>query len=472
METIRITDMTLPACAAIPGASFSFKERLEIAKSLDRLRPDMLELPALENRTSDALLMRTISTTVRNCGVSMPVGFTKEEADDAWAAVSKAAKPRLRLEIPLSTVQMEYICRKKPAAVMAIAEELTTYCRSLCSDIDFCAGDATRADPEFLREAIRMAIRCGATTVTICDSAGTKLPTELAEFLTALQKDIPELSTVTLAVRCVNELSMAEACAVSAMVSGVREVKAALIGSSFPSLPALAHILALRGDELGYRCHVNTMEMQRLQKQVSWIVHARQGSASPFEGSERAKAEEGYTLSSHDDMEAVAKAAVRLGYDLSEEDLSKVYDAFRTAAEKKDLSARELEAIIASVALQVPPTYVIKGFVINSGSQMRATAHIAMEKDGRELRGLCAGDGPIDACFLAIEQIAGTHYELDDFQIQAVTEGREAMGSAFVKLRSGSRLYSGSGISTDIIDAAIHAYVSALNKIAYEEAVQ
>ena len=214
------------------------------------------------------------------------------------------------------------------------------------------------------------------------------------------------------------------------------------------------------------------MEMQRLQKQVSWIVRTRQDGASPFEGSERAKDEEGYTLSSHDGMDAVSKAAVHLGYDLSEEDLSKVYDAFRSAAEKKDLSARELEAIIASVALQVPPPYTIKGFVINSGSQMRATAHIAMEKDGRELRGLCAGDGPIDACFLAIEQIAGTHYELDDFQIQAVTEGREAMGSAFVKLRSGSRLYSGSGISTDIIDAAIHAYVSALNKIAYEEAVQ
>ncbi len=473
METIRITDMTLPACAAIPGASFSFKERLEIAKSLDRLRPDMLELPALENRTSDALLMRTISTTVRSCGVSMPVGFTKEEADDAWAAVSKAAKPRLRLEIPLSTVQMEYHCRKKPAAVLAMAEELTTYCRSLCDDVDFCAGDATRADGAFLRDAIRTAIRCGATTVTLCDSAGTKLPAELAAFITDLRRDVPELDSVTLAVRCVNELSMAEACAMSAIGAGAREVKAVLIGENSPSLPALAHILALRGDELGYRCNVNTMEMQRLRKQVSWIVHARQGGASsPFEGSELARAEEGMTLSSHDGMDAVAKAAARLGYDLSEEDLGKVYDAFRSAAEKKDLSARELEAIIASVALQVPPTYVLKGFVINSGSQMRATAHIAMEKDGRELRGLCAGDGPIDACFLAIEQIAGTHYELDDFQIQAVTEGREAMGSAFVKLRSGSKLYSGSGISTDIIDAAIHAYVSALNKIAYEEAVQ
>jgi len=469
METIRITDRTLPECAAIPGMSLSFKERLEIAKCLDRLRPDVLELPALENPTADALLMRTISTTVRSCGVSMPVGFTRPEADAAWAAVSRAEKPRLRLEIPLSTVQMEYICRKKPAAVMAMAEDLLTYCRSLCPDVDFCAGDATRADPEFLRQALRMAVRCGASTVTVCDSAGTLLPEELASFLTDLRRDVPELDSVCLAVRCVNELSMAEACAMSAIGAGVREVKAVLLGDNSPSLPALAHALALRGDALGYRCGVNTMEMQRLQKQVNWIVRARRDGSS-LENAPRT--EETLTLSSHDDAEALAKAAARLGYDLSPEDLQKVEEAFRAAAARKDVSARELEAIIASVALQVPPTYTLKGFVINSGSQMRSTAHIAVEKDGRELRGLCAGDGPIDAAFLAIEQIAGTHYELDDFQIQAVTEGREAMGSAFVKLRSGAKLYSGSGISTDIIDAAIHAYISALNKIAYEEAVQ
>ncbi len=470
METIRITDRTLPECAAIPGMSLSFKERLEIAKCLDRLRPDMLELPALENPTADALLMRTISTTVRSCGVSMPVGFTRAEADAAWAAVSRAEKPRLRLEIPLSTVQMEYLCRKKPAAVLAMAEDQLTYCRGLCPDVDFCAGDATRADPEFLREALRMAVRCGASTVTVCDSAGTLLPEELAAFLMDLRRDVPELDGINLAVRCVNELSMAEACAMSAIGAGAREVKAVLLGDNSPSLPALAHALALRGDALGYRCAVNTMEMQRLQKQVNWIVRARQNGASMEAAPGRM--EETLTLSSHDDTEALAKAAARLGYDLSEEDLKKVEEAFRAAAARKDVSARELEAIIASVALQVPPTYTLKGFVINSGSQMRSTAHIAVEKDGRELRGLCAGDGPIDAAFLAIEQIAGTHYELDDFQIQAVTEGREAMGSAFVKLRSGAKLYSGSGISTDIIDAAIHAYISALNKIAYEEAVQ
>jgi len=401
----------------------------------------------------------------------MPAGFTREEADAAWAAISRAARPRLRLEIPLSTVQMEYICRKKPQAVMSMIGEMVSYCHSLCSDVDFCAGDATRSDPAFLRDAVRLAVSSGATTVTVCDSAGTMMPAELADFLTSLRRDIPELDSVNLAVRCVNELSMAEACVMSALGAGVREVKAVLTGGNSPSLPAIVHTLSLRGDELGYRCGVNTMEMQRLQKQVNWIVRARRDGA-PADGNSRLPAETGFTLSRHDDVEAVTKAAVRLGYDLAEDDLKKVYEAFRDAAEKKDVSSRELEAIIASVALQVPPTYVLKGFVINSGSAMRATAHIALEKDGREMRGLCAGDGPIDASFLAIEQIAGTHYELDDFQIQAVTEGREAMGSAFVKLRSGSKLYSGSGISTDIIDAAIHAYVSALNKIAYEEAVQ
>ena len=471
METIRITDMTLPECMSIPAVSLSFKERLEIAKCLGRLSPDVLELPALENKTADALLVRTISTTVRGCGVSMPAGLTAGEADEAWAAIAKAERPRLRVEVPLSTVQMEYLLRKKPKAVLETAEKQLSYCKSLCPDLDFCAGDATRADAPFLREAIRMAIRCGATTITLCDSAGVMLPAELAEFITSLKQDVPELADVGIAVRCTDELSMAAACAMAAIAAGAREVKASLVGEKPLSLPAFAHVLALRGDELGFRSGVSTMEMQRLQKQVNWIVFSRQGN-SPFSAGLRGLSEEGPALSIHDDKAAVAAVAAKLGYDLSGEDLDAVDEAFRAAAANKDLSERELEAIISSVALQVPPTYTLKGFVINSGSQMRATAHVALMKEGKELRGLSAGDGPIDAAFLAIEQVAGTHYELDDFQIQAVTEGREAMGSAFVKLRSGSQLYSGSGISTDIIEAAIHAYVSALNKIAYEEAGQ
>ena len=467
MEHVRITDMTLRELDNAPELSLSFKEKLEIAKCLDKMQPDVLELPALKNLTTDALLTRTIASTVRSCAVSIPVGFTKADADNAWAAVSKAKKPRLIVDVPLSTVQMEYICGKKPAAVLEMVKELVGYCRSLCPQVDFTAGDASRAEPEFLKTAIQAAVDAGATTVTISDSAGLFLPDEFGAFLRKLQADIPALSDVELAVQCVNELNMSTACAISAMQAGAKEIKAAVSSERVPTVSAIAHVLALRGEELGYSCSIRTMEMQRLTKQVEWIAHRK--DIEPGMDTLRAREDESFALSAYDNAEAVNRAAMRLGYELSDDDLTKVFDAFRAIADKKEVSARELEAIIASVALQVPPTYTLQSFVINSGNRMSATSHIVLEKNGKELRGLCAGDGPIDASFLAIEQIAGTHYELDDFQIQAVTEGREAMGSAVVRLRNNGKVYSGRGISTDIIAASIHAYISALNKIVYEE---
>jgi 2-isopropylmalate synthase len=159
-----------------------------------------------------------------------------------------------------------------------------------------------------------------------------------------------------------------------------------------------------------------------------------------------------------------------MGYDLSEEDVAKVYEAFRQIADKKDkVSTKELDAIVASAAMQVPATYKLDTYVITSGNTISATAHIKLLKDGQPVEGVYIGDGSIDAAFLAIEKITGCHYELDDFQLQAVTEGREAMGQTVVKLRSGGKVYSGRGISTDIVGAGIRAYLSALNKILYEE---
>lgn len=134
------------------------------------------------------------------------------------------------------------------------------------------------------------------------------------------------------------------------------------------------------------------------------------------------------------------------------------------------MGEKELDAIIASAALQVPPTYRLESYVINTGNTISASAQMKLTKNGQTLSGVSLGDGSVDAAFLAIESILGRHYELDDFQIQAVTEGREAMGESVVKLRSGGKLYSGRGISTDIIGASVHAYLNAINKIVYEEA--
>ena len=468
MRNVKITDMTLRQCANSAEAALSFKEKLEVAKALDKLKVDYIEAAPLVNIKTDALLMRTISTTVENCGVSMPVGYTIEEVDAAWSAISKAKKPRLHVIIPLSTVQMEYVCRKKPAAVLEMIKELVTRCKSYCDDIDFTADDASRAEPDFLKQAIEIAVSCGASTVTISDTAGSMLPDEFGTFIRGLRESIPALKTVNVAAQCLNELNMAAACAVTAVGAGAGEIKAITAGDSTATVSDIARIIRLRGEDFGLGCGINMMEINRLTTQIEWLTRSKKGS-SPFDTGISNSQGSDFILNSYDNIDAVSKAALQLGYELSDDDLNKVFESFRNVADKKEVSARELDAIIASVALQVPPTYRLVSYVINSGNVISATASLVLEKDGKEMRGLCAGDGSIDSAFLAIEQIIGTHYELDDFQIQAVTEGREAVGTAVVKLRSNGKLYSGRGISTDIIGASIHAYINALNKIVYEE---
>jgi 2-isopropylmalate synthase len=214
---------------------------------------------------------------------------------------------------------------------------------------------------------------------------------------------------------------------------------------------------------------VNTTVLKRITDQIAWMCRTEKSKTSPFDNGVQ-EDDGGLYLTGHDDVNAVMKVASRLGYDLSEEDGARVYEAFRVIAEKKEkVGARELDAIVASAAMQVPPTYTLDSFVVTSGNTISASANLKLVKRGKSLSGVSLGDGPIDAAFLAIEQITGRHYELDDFQIQSVTEGREAMGQTVVKLRSEGKVYSGRGISTDIVGASILAYINALNKIVYEE---
>ena len=177
-----------------------------------------------------------------------------------------------------------------------------------------------------------------------------------------------------------------------------------------------------------------------------------------------------FDVSAHDTIEAVSDAVRRLGYDLTDEDNVRVYEEFKKVAAKKKVTAKDLDAVVASVAMQAAPVYKLESYVINNGNIISSSAQIKLSRDGEILSGIAMGDGPIDAAFRALEQIVGHHFELDDFQIQAVTEGKEAVGSALIKLRNEGKLYSGNGISTDIIGASIGAYINALNKIVNEEA--
>ncbi len=468
MKTIKISDVTMKQSGK--DLSLSFKEKIELAKLLDKLDVSVIELESIHNAAVDSLRIKSIATAVRSSVVAVPVQLNAGSVEETWNAVRMAVYPRLQVCAPTSSVQMEYLYHKKPDAMLQLVGEIVAACKALCVDVEFVADDATRSDPAFLAQMVECAIEKGAKTITVCDTAGTMMPQEFAAFLKELYKAVPALQNVSLGVSCSNELAMADACVIAAVCQGAGEIKAAAYPVNTASLQNVSRIIASRGDSFDAACSVRVTQLNRTINQIAWMCETGRSKNSPFDNGVQEEDADIY-LTAHDDMSGVLKAVERMGYDLSEEDGSKVYEAFRSIAAKKEkVSAKELDAIVASAAMQVPATYRLDTYVINAGNSIAATAHLKLHKGDTLLQGVCIGDGPIDAAFLAIESIVGCHYELDDFQIQAVTEGREAMGQAIVRLRADGKLYSGKGISTDIVGASISAYINALNKIVYEEA--
>ena len=466
MKNIRISDVTMKQKGDI---SLSFKEKIELAKLLDKLGVSVIELEGITSPKIDALRIKSIAIAVQGSVVAVPVQLSAESVKTVWNALRVAKKPRLQVCAPVSSVQMEYLFHKKPEAMLGSIADTIKACCEVCADVEFMADDATRSDSAFLYEAVRTAIAAGAKTVTVCDTAGAMLPNEFTAFIRELYAGVPELKDVTLGVSCSDGLSMADSCAIAAVRYGAGEIKAAAYRVDVASLPNVAKVLKAKGEFYNATCSLHTTVMSRITSQIAWMCQTGRSKTSPFDNGVQEDDGSIY-LTAHDDLSAVMKAASRLGYDLSEDDGVKVYEAFRAIAGKKEqVTAKELDAIVAAAAMQAPPAYVLDTYVITSGNTISSTAHLRLSKDGQMIEGVCIGDGPIDAAFLAIESITGRHYELDDFQIQAVTEGREAMGQTVVKLRSEGKVYSGRGISTDIVGASILAYINALNKIVYEE---
>ena len=459
MKQIKIADATL--CRQ--ESKYSFKEKIEIARQLENLNVSIIELPEIQNEKADALLIRTISSFVKKSILSVGAGINKGSVESAIAALSSAQNPLIRIELPVSPVGMEYTLHKKNEKMLEYIEKCIKTAKESVSQVEFCAVDATRAEPDFLKKAIETAAKSGATYISVCDSAGGMFPDDFARFA----KEISEYCGVPMGVRCNNKNGFALSSAALAVRSCADIVKTSVDGDSV-CLDDFCEMIKNCGNDYGIGCSVKQTELKRIVKQIRWIADNAAGSA--VKNAAISGEHEAIYLDKNDDQEAVIVAAAKIGYDLSSEDQAKVYEEFLRVADKKKVGYKELEAIIASVALQVPATYKLVNYVINTGNIISASAQITLSKDDKTFQGVSIGDGPIDATFLAIDQIIGRHFELDDFQIQSVTEGKEAMGSALIKLRSGGKLYSGNGISTDIIAASIKAYINAVNKIVYEEA--
>lgn len=477
MTALKISDLTLRECELARGSDLSFREKLELAKLLERLGVDVIETGYVNDSRAAEVTVRTIATTITRSVLCCPVGPDQAAIDRTWQALSQAERPRLNLIVPVSTVQMEYNCHLKAPAMLKTVTEMVKYCRSLCPDVEFTADDATRAEPEFLRQVIAAAIENGAATVTIADPAAQLLPEESRKLIVDLYHDLPQLGQVVLSVRFKDDLDLATANALSALSAGVGQLKTTVGGvHGNLNLENLAKAVQNRSDVLSLDCGLDFTVLYRTCQQIAQFTSTEHISGRSAFSTVPAAVEktvrtesEAVELNANSDLLTVRHRILALGYDLSEDDVERVYDRFCQIAAKKKVDDRDLEALIAETSRQVAPTYTLDNYVINSGNMITATAFVRMLKNGERMESVSTGDGPIDAAFLAINDMVGHHFELEDFQIVSVTEGREAMGDALVKLRYMGVLYSGRGLSTDIVGASIRAYLNAINKIVHEE---
>ncbi len=469
MRDVCVSDVTMREAAASKTLSLSFKEKLEIVKILDRIGVGSIEVEGIESPKVDALRIKSIASLVKNSTLAVPVKMDDESIEAVWSAAKGAACVRLQVEAAVSPSCMEYIQHRKADALIADAAAAVAKCKALTDDVEFVAIDATRTDVAYLARIIDAVAKAGATTVTVCDAAGAMLPEEFARFITDLYDAAPILRSINLGISCSNNLNMADACAVAGITAGASLVKAASYPMGVAALDNVARILTAKSDAIDARSKIRVTELKRAMGQIARLCCDERSASAQFTGA-APEAAEGIVLTAADDQATVMRYVERLGYSLSDEDAAAVFEAFKKiAASKERIGATELDAIVASAALQVPPTYTLEGYVINSGMDFKATSHITLRKNGNPVEAVSLGDGPIDSSFKSIESVVGKHYELDDFRIQAVTEGREAVGESIVKLIADGRVYSGRGISTDIVESSIRAYINALNKIAYEE---
>lgn len=486
-RTVNFSDITIKNS----GKDLSFREKIELAKILDNAGVSVVELPGIAKGKQDILLIKSIASALKGATMAVPVDVTAEGnaaliAKSYADAKAEAALKGLRLQVclPVSTVQMEYICHKKAAAILELIGNRVAEAAALTDEVEFVAQDFSRAEPEYLAEAIRVAVAAGASVVTLEDTAGELLPAEMAGAVAKAKASIAAASEAPkakakepkLAVVCPDALGIADSLALSAIESGADEIKT---GPGCASLEKLTRILTSRSEIA--KTNVNATQMARTSAQIKALLDSGKPSSPAASDSIRPENDEDIVLGGKNDEATILRAAARLGYELTEEDGKLVCEAvFALAAKnrapgagsandaqapKATLSSRELDAIVASTAFQVPPTYKLESFVINSGNIISSTCHLRLRKGGELLESVCVGDGPVDAAFMAIEKLVGSLYELDDFQIRSVTEGRQAMGEAVVRLRSDGRIFSGRGLSTDIIASSIMAYLNAVNKI-------
>jgi len=499
-KQIKIFDTTLRDGEQSPGCSMNLQEKIEIAKQLEKLGVDVMETGFAIASPGDFASVKKIAETVNNCTVACLARALEKDIDRAWEAVKNAQHPLIHTFIATSDLHLQHKLKMTPDAVIEQIDRMVRRAKKYCSASEFSAEDASRTRPEFLYRAFETAIKAGATVINIPDTVGYTIPEEFYGLVQGVINNVAGIEKVDVSVHCHNDLGLAVANSLSAMRAGATQLECTINGigerAGNASLEELVMAINTRRDFYGVNTRVDTRQIYNTSRLLTSITGVPVQPNKAIVGANAFAHEAGIhqhgvladkrtyeimtpesvglpqnrmVLGKHSGKHAFVARLSQMGYVLDEAHIEQVFNQFKELADKKKLvSDLDIRALVESGKFEIPEVYRLKRFVINSGNTITSTAILRVMKENRTLEEVATGDGPVDAAFNAIEKSVGMSFKLEDYTVHAVTEGKDAQGEAVIVLLRDDKLYRGRGLSTDVVEASIKAYLDAINHMLYE----
>jgi 2-isopropylmalate synthase len=499
-QKLIIFDTTMRDGEQSPGASMTKDEKLRIAKALERMRVDVIEAGFPASSNGDFEAVQAIARMVKDSTVAGLCRANDRDIQRGIDALKDAKRWRIHTFIATSPIHMEKKLRMSPEQVLEQARLSVRYAKNACPDVEFSPEDGSRSEPDFLCRVLEAVIKEGATTINVPDTVGYAVPQQFGEFIKRLRERVPNSDKAAWSVHCHNDLGMAVANSLAAvMIGGARQIECTINGlgerAGNTSLEEVVMAVRTRSDFFHLETQIDTTQIvptSRLVSQITGFVvqpnKAVVGAnafahASGIHQDGVLKARQTYEIMTAEDVgwttnkivlgklsgrNAFKQRLKELGIELESEDAyNKAFQRFKDLADKKaDIFDEDLQALVAQEAgVASDEHWKLVTMSQASGMGERPHATVVLAEGSAERKADAQGDGPVDATFKAIESIAKSGAELLLYSVNAVTQGTESQGEVTVRLSKGGRVVNGVGADTDVIVASAKAYVSALNRL-------
>ncbi len=501
MDTVAIFDTTLRDGEQSPGASMNMEEKLRVAQALERLRVDVIEAGFPISSPGDFEAVKLIAEKVRGVQVAGLARANEKDIDRAWEAIKGGANPRIHTFLATSPIHMKHKLRKSADEVLEQAVAAVKHARRYTTNVEFSAEDAVRSDVDFLCRVTEAVIKAGATTVNIPDTVGYAVPFEFGRTIATIMERVPNIHKAVLSVHCHNDLGLAVANSLAAVVAGARQVECTINGigerAGNTSLEEVVMALRTRHDLMPYDTGIAAQHLYPTSRLVSLITGLPVQPNKAIVGANAFAHEAGIhqdgvlkekttyeimtpesvgvqtnalVLGKHSGRHAFREKVAALGYDLTEDQIEAAFVAFKSLADKKKVVYDEdVDALIAEQVLRLPDRYRLVYLNVSSGTVTVPTGTVQMEIDGVVRQEAGFGDGPVDAAFTVIKKLTKRSPRLVSFTISSITGGTDAQAEVSVRIEEDGTLANGQASDTDIVVASARAFVHALNKLEHRK---